>query len=62
LSINILKFLGGPLQITKYTKTSKKYFEIVGITSFGKFCSAGIPGVYVKVSSYLDWIESVVWK
>ncbi|XP_070503674.1 serine protease snake-like isoform X2 [Chironomus tepperi] len=53
---------GGPLQITKNTKTFKKYYEIVGITSFGKFCAAGVPGVYVRVFSYLDWIENVVWK
>ncbi|KAL7026028.1 hypothetical protein ACKWTF_013750 [Chironomus riparius] len=53
---------GGPLQTTKRTLTSnKKYYEIVGVTSFGKLCAAGVPGVYVRVASYLDWIESVVW-
>lgn len=57
-----LFFSGGPLQTTKRTLTSnKKYFEIVGVTSFGKLCAAGVPGVYVRVAAYLDWIESVVW-
>lgn len=34
-------------------------YSIVGITSFGQLC--GGLGVYVRVSSYIDWIESVVW-
>lgn len=53
---------GGPLLVTKTSKDIISYHEIVGVTSFGKFCAAGVPGVYVKVFSYLDWIESVVWK
>lgn len=57
---NVNYLQGGPLQITKYFY--KKYYEIVGITSFGKFCAAGVPAVYVRVASYLDWIENVVWK
>ncbi|KAG5671089.1 hypothetical protein PVAND_001303 [Polypedilum vanderplanki] len=52
---------GGPLQTTKFTPNSIRYYEIIGVTSFGKFCAAGIPGVYVRVYSYLDWIESIVW-
>jgi hypothetical protein len=51
---------GGPLQITKNIN-GQKYHEIIGITSFGQYCAAGIPGVYVRISSYLDWIEKNVW-
>lgn len=44
---------GGPLvrQINGRT-------ELVGIVSFGYGCAqAGSPGVYTKVSSYIDWIQ-----
>lgn len=31
---------------------------IVGVTAFGKLCSStGSPGVYTRVSSYIDWIR-----
>ncbi|XP_070507431.1 serine protease snake-like [Chironomus tepperi] len=52
---------GGPLQRQNYSERYIKYFQIIGVTSFGKFCAAGVPGVYIRVFSYLDWIESVVW-
>ncbi|XP_015178497.1 PREDICTED: serine protease snake-like isoform X2 [Polistes dominula] len=51
---------GGPLQrvlVHPYCT-----YSIVGITSFGKFCAyKNSPAVYTRVSSYLDWIESIVW-
>lgn len=52
---------GGPLQLSKTVNTDFKYYEIIGITSFGRFCASGTPGVYTRVSSYIDWIESNVW-
>lgn len=33
---------------------------IVSITSFGIGCAFGVPAVYVNVSYYIDWIESIV--
>ncbi|XP_033208181.1 serine protease snake-like [Belonocnema kinseyi] len=51
---------GGPLQRV----LSEPYcmYSIVGITSFGKFCAfKNSPAVYSRVSSYLDWIEGIVW-
>lgn len=46
---------GGPLQV--YHEVHCMY-KVVGITSFGKGCgNAGTPGVYTRVSKYVDWIE-----
>jgi len=40
---------GGPLTIGR---------ELVGIVSFGRGCARpGIPGVYTRVASYIDWIN-----
>lgn len=51
---------GGPLQ-TKHTKHEKAY-TIIGITSFGKPCLlTNKPGVYTRVSHYVEWIENIVW-
>ncbi|XP_047533321.1 serine protease persephone-like [Vanessa atalanta] len=49
---------GGPLQ--GLTERDGQY-RLVGITSFGRGCGSPVPGVYTRVSHYLDWIESVVW-
>jgi V8-like Glu-specific endopeptidase len=51
---------GGPLQITLKDPC---VFYVVGLTSFA---AAGCgeensPGVYTRVSEYIDWIESKVW-
>jgi serine protease immune response integrator len=49
---------GGPLQI----KLTNNLYYVVGITSFGKGCaSKTTPGVYTRVSHFLDWIEMHVW-
>ncbi|EDV46352.1 serine protease snake [Drosophila erecta] len=34
---------------------------VVGITSLGQGCASGPPSVYTRVSSFVDWIESIVW-
>ncbi|CAH0715658.1 unnamed protein product, partial [Brenthis ino] len=49
---------GGPLQ--GLTARDGQY-RLVGVTSFGRGCGSPIPGVYTRVSKYLDWLESVVW-
>lgn len=36
-------------------------YEVVGIKSFGVPCGTGIPGVFTRVSNYIDWIEDIVW-
>lgn len=51
---------GGPLQINN--KEVYCMYDIIGVTSFGKACGrVNIPGVYSRVSNYIDWIESVAW-
>ncbi|KAH9628786.1 hypothetical protein HF086_004946 [Spodoptera exigua] len=48
---------GGPLQ----SSGSDGLSRLVGVTSFGRGCGSSVPGVYTRVSRYLDWIESIVW-
>ncbi|XP_046488795.1 venom protease-like [Neodiprion pinetum] len=51
---------GGPLVI--YSK--KEYYcmyDVVGVTSLGRFCGSSVPGIYTRVYHYVPWIESVVW-
>ncbi|XP_016982666.1 trypsin-4-like [Drosophila rhopaloa] len=35
--------------------------NIVGITSLGQGCASGPPSVYTRVSSFVDWINGIVW-
>lgn len=49
---------GGPL-FRENLKTGRT--ELIGITSFGtRRCDSGIPGVYVNVGQYLDWINDFI--
>ncbi|CAK1592048.1 unnamed protein product [Parnassius mnemosyne] len=51
---------GSPLQVA--SSDNQCIFHVIGVTSFGRLCAqSGQPAVYTRVSSYLDWIESVVW-
>ncbi|XP_017773158.1 PREDICTED: venom protease-like [Nicrophorus vespilloides] len=51
---------GGPLQI--YHLDEYCMYSLIGVTSFGKACGiANNPGVYTRVSHYIDWIEKIVW-
>lgn len=47
---------GGPLLM----KDASTWYA-VGITSLGQGCASGPPSVYTRVSTYLDWIERIVW-
>nr|AAV91011.1 hemolymph proteinase 13 [Manduca sexta] len=52
---------GGPLMI-KHKKINCMYL-ILGVTSGGRGCAwRGKPGLYSRVSHYISWIESVVWR
>ncbi|XP_063706552.1 trypsin-1-like [Culicoides brevitarsis] len=50
---------GGPIQVVN----SDIYcsYSLVGVTSAGVRCTEGYPGLFTKVSEYLDWIETTVW-
>ena len=47
---------GSPLQY----KLNDSY-HVAGLSSFGAACLANFPDIYTRVSSYIDWIESIVW-
>jgi secreted trypsin-like serine protease len=57
---------GGPLVINKFNRRTKNLYPDnddaiwiqVGVTSFGSSdCGSGKPGVYTRVSEYIDWIK-----
>ncbi|XP_047519519.1 serine protease snake-like [Pieris napi] len=56
---------GGPLQYMEEHVDCIRTFPLhvlVGVTSFGRDCGRKMaPGVYTRVSRYIEWIESVVW-
>lgn len=49
---------GGPIQEDRGNCT----YELLAITSYGGMCSFGEGAVYTRISSYIPWIESIVWK
>ncbi|CAH0718146.1 unnamed protein product, partial [Brenthis ino] len=54
---------GGPLQVKIPLDTDDHMYWVLGITSFGIGCGRiNQPGVYSRVSSFIDWIEEHVWK
>ncbi|XP_063709657.1 uncharacterized protein LOC134838122 [Culicoides brevitarsis] len=50
---------GGPLEMKLLNYNLKVPF-LVGVTAFGKGCGFDSPGVYTRVSSYIDWIKNFV--
>ncbi|XP_023034313.1 serine protease snake isoform X1 [Drosophila willistoni] len=58
---------GGPLQLNlerrrrRHRNRRRFRYYLVGITSYGTYCRSEYPGVYTRVSSYIDWISSIVW-
>uniref|UniRef100_A0A1I8PA18 Peptidase S1 domain-containing protein n=1 Tax=Stomoxys calcitrans TaxID=35570 RepID=A0A1I8PA18_STOCA len=52
---------GGPLILNSVSPYHIVTSFVVGITSFGRGCAMDTPGVYTRVSEYIDWIEEVVY-
>ncbi|KRF94249.1 serine protease easter isoform X1 [Drosophila mojavensis] len=53
---------GGPLTVEAYTPQRERFVYQAGIVSYGKrYCGVSdFPGVYTRVSSYVDWIEHTI--
>ncbi|GAB0087379.1 serine protease snake-like [Sergentomyia squamirostris] len=53
---------GGPLTHAIYNEDiSVNIFYVTGVTSFGKGYGFRVPAVYTRVTSFIDWIEPIVW-
>ncbi|KAJ0174985.1 hypothetical protein K1T71_009126 [Dendrolimus kikuchii] len=55
---------GGPLQvkIPLPTDSQGNMHFVIGVISFGVKCAVPqLPGTYSRVTSFLDWIEKIVW-
>lgn len=53
-------YSGGPLQM--YNEEVFCMYTIVGVNSFPHGCNGStIPGIYTRVSHYINWIEGIVW-
>ena len=50
---------GGPLQ-TPVIKETCMYL-VAGVVSLGQGCGLGVPGIYTRVSTFVPWIERIVW-
>ncbi|XP_017074324.1 serine protease Hayan isoform X2 [Drosophila eugracilis] len=50
---------GGPLILE--TNEADGIFSILGVISSGFGCATKTPGLYTRVSSFLDYIEGIVW-
>uniref|UniRef100_A0A1I8MHT0 Peptidase S1 domain-containing protein n=1 Tax=Musca domestica TaxID=7370 RepID=A0A1I8MHT0_MUSDO len=53
---------GGPLILRSTSPQGVETAFLVGITSFGSGCGFEKPGVYTRVSQYIDWIESIIFE
>lgn len=50
---------GGPLNMV--IDEASYLYRIVGVISTGFGCASAVPGLYTRVSAYLDYIEEIVW-
>ena len=56
--ILVLGDSGGPFVVPLNDDSANQRYQLAGIVSWGIGCAkSGLPGVYTKVSNYIDWIE-----
>ncbi|KAK9718667.1 Trypsin [Popillia japonica] len=53
---------GGPIQFENRRNDGRTPMIVAGITSYGRGCRGSVPTIYTRVSSYLSWIEEIVWR
>lgn len=51
----------GPIFTKQAVGLFSEVTTVHGVISFGNNCGSGLPGVYTRIASYIDWIESIVW-
>lgn len=47
--------------LLNHNRDSSKWNEVVGIAIYSKGCNITHPTVFLRISSILTWIESIVW-
>ncbi|GJQ81841.1 hypothetical protein Trydic_g9869 [Trypoxylus dichotomus] len=52
---------GNPIYIENKNNALQTPQILVGLPSFGRGCGGPVPDVITRVSSYIDWIEAIVW-
>lgn len=53
---------GLQFMMINYTDDRNQVFtpSLVGVTNFGIACGTKAPGVYLKISNYISWMENVI--
>ncbi|KAF2881481.1 hypothetical protein ILUMI_24699 [Ignelater luminosus] len=52
---------GGPL-IQELKQGNVRYQYLIGLVSWGETCGSKFPGVYVRLTKYLDWMDNIMKK
>lgn len=50
---------GGPIQIKNNDNPAA--YTLIGLITFGDHCKNRLPDVYLNITPFIPWIESIVW-